>query len=79
MTNENDTTILQKIKNVFKHKPTPEEIEQEEKLVKLENLYQDIKRLRAEGDYYGKYPGCRYAYDSVTGKWINQGPDGVQG
>lgn len=69
--------LLQKIKNIFG--PSPEKIEQEEKIAKLEALYQDIKRLRAEGDYYGKYPGCRYAFDWCTGKWVNQGPDGVQG
>lgn len=69
--------MIEKIKNIFG--PSPEEIEQEEKIAKLDALYQDIKRQRAEGDYYGKYPGCRYSYDGVTGKWINQGPDGVQG
>jgi hypothetical protein len=71
--------ILQFIREIFSNKPTVEEIHQSEKIAELEQLYVDIKRLRAEGDYYGKYPDCRYTYDHHDKRWVNQGRDGVVG
>ena len=73
--------VLQYLKSLFG--PSQEEIEhakdQAKKIEILDQLYKDIKAQRAEGDYYGKYPDCRYSYDSITGEWINMGRDGVQG
>jgi hypothetical protein len=70
-------TLLEYLKSFFG--PSQKEIEEAKKIEILEQLYKDIKRLRAEGDFYGKYPGCRYAYDSFTGTWVNQGLDGITG
>jgi hypothetical protein len=75
------TKILNKLKSFFG--PSQEEIEhakeQAKKIEILDQLYKDIKTQRAEGDYLGKYPDCRYSYDSFTGTWVNQGRDGVKG
>jgi hypothetical protein len=73
------TNFFQKIKNIFRHRKTPEEVEEEKKIAILDQLYADIKAQRAQGDYYGKYPNCRYTWDAHDGVWINQGVDGVQG
>lgn len=70
-------TFIQYLNSFFG--PTQEEIEEAKKIEILDQLYADIKRVRAEGDYPGKYPGCRYTYDSFTGTWVNQGLDGVKG